>query len=542
MGRNIITAILLIALGFASCDDFLETDDKNNSVESNFFSTKAECEQALWGCYNVLQANNLDNILLVAESMSDNSYIGAGTDGDLGWDEFRDAGEQNMFKGAWEKYNWGIHRCNFLLENLPNAPISDEDRISLEAEVKFLRAYFYFDFVRLFGNVPLNTTSDGEDLAQADPKLVYELIAKDLVFASENLKSSYSAEWYGRATSWAAKSLLARAYLFYTGYYQANDLAGVVTGDKMRTYIQQVIEEGPFSLLEDYRSLWPYSQLTYWTGEAEDIFAGESNQEIVFSIKYTEEGTSESFLSGAFDNVNLATGNTWVLYLGPRSAGSDVIGAFHYGWGFLPVTPKLFNAFDTKDRRRDASIVDLEVKDGYSGADNQRDYTGLWQQKYQPLVDEDGVPLAGNSGSAWQYGQGQDYYIIRFADVLLMGAELFLTEDNAKAQKYFNDVRKRAFGADYVEKPVSIDAIFSERQFELAFEGIRYFDLLRYDGQNNLNYAKTNIDATSGQVITSHEVVEKQVSFRKETKGLLQIPYEQINLSTKLKQNPGWEF
>lgn len=533
-------AVCLIVLGLTSCDDFLDTKDKNNSVESNFFTNLEECEQALWGCYNVLQANNYGHIHQVSEAMSDNCYGGQGTDGDDAWDEFDDRGNQNMFDSAWEKYNWGIHRCNFLLEKLPGAPISDEDKILLEAEARFLRAYFYFDFVRMFGNVPLSTTSLGDDLSQADPKSVYALIAEDLVFASDNLNDSYPAEWFGRATSWAAKSLLARVYLFYTGYYSSPDLAGVVTGETVRGYVLNVIEEGPYDLLPDYRSLWPYSQLTYWTGEAESIFAGENNAEIVFSVKYTEAGTSESYLSGSFDNVNLATGNTWIIYMGPRKANKDVMGAFHYGWGFIPVTQKLFATYDANDQRRDASIADLGSM-GFGYSTDQKDYTGLWQQKYQPLVDEEETPLAGNSGSDWQYGQGQDYYVIRYADVLLMAAELFLEVDPGRAQGYFNEVRQRAFDpSDYVELQVSKEAIFKERQLELAFEGIRYFDLLRYDGQDNLTYAKSQIDATSGKVITAAKEVDKVISFRKETKGLLQIPYRQIGLSSELQQNTGW--
>lgn len=543
-----ILFLMVISIGFASCNDFLETVDKSNNVESNFFTNQKECEQALWGCYSILQQTNHQFIQQVAESLSDNCHLGAGTDGNETWDEFRDNGEQNMYERLWKKALWGIHRTNFLLEKLPDAPITAEVRTQLEAETKFLRALFYLDFVRCFGNVPLSTTSEGKDLAQAAPKDVYKLIAEDLVFASEKLPNSYSDEWFGRATNWAAKSLLARAYLYYTGYYQESDLAGVVNGDKVRTYIEDVIENSGHKLLDDFRSLWPYSQLTYYTKEAESLYAGEANDEVIFTIKYSDEGTGESFLEHSFDDSFISTGNTWLIYLGPRFSSdydankSAKAKPFRDGWGFIPVLKNFYDAFDANDLRKDASIVNLETEFGYSAADNQKDYTGYWQQKYQPLLDETGTPIAGNGGSAWQYGQSQDYYVIRFADVLLMGAELFLDTDQGKAQGYFNQVRKRAFGAAYAEIPVTKDNIFEERRFELAFEGLRYFDLLRYDGQNKLDYAKSRIDAKSGTVIRDLNEVEKVVNFRKETKGLLQIPYKQINLSKNLKQNPGWEL
>lgn len=550
MRKNILYALFLfvISFGLASCDDFLETVDKTNNVESNFFTNQQECEQALWGCYSILQQTNHQFIHQVAESLSDNCHLGAGTDGNETWDEFRDNGEQNMYERLWKKAQWGVHRTNFLLEKLPGAPLKDDVRRELEAETKFLRAYFYFDFIKCFGNIPLSKSSEGRDLPQANPKDVYKLIAEDLLFASENLPSNYSEQWFGRATNWAAKSLLARVYLYYTGYYQENDLAGVVNGDKIRVYVEDVIENSGHKLLDDYRSLWPYSQLTYYTKEAESLFAGEANDEIIFTIKYSDEGTGESFLESSFDESFISTGNTWLIYMGPRfSSNYEANSAakpkpFRDGWGFMPVVRSLYDDFDANDVRRDASIADLETEFGYSAGDNQKDYTGLWQQKYQPLLDETGKPIAGNDGSAWQYGQGQDYYIIRFADVLLMGAELFLETDQAKAQGYFNQVRKRAFGAAYAEIPVTKDNIFEERRFELAFEGLRYFDLLRYDGQNKLDYAKSRIDAKTGTVIRDLKEVDKVVNFRKETKGLLQIPHNQINLSKELKQNPGWEM
>jgi len=534
MKKIIYSLMLTISVIGSGCSDFLNTDPVMKHVETNFYTNESECFQALAGCYKVLQADNYGNFYLISEILSDDCFNGAGTDGNDTWDEFKSNGEQNMFKNPWKKYNWGIHRCNLLLANIGDATFKNEKlRTQYIAETRFLRAYFYFDYIRLFGNVPLSTSGLEDNYKQAAPADVYKLIAEDLKFASDSLPTvtfdNISATDLGRVTKWSAESLLGRVFLYYTGYYGTTDLAGVITKAQATTYINDVIENSGHDLVPDFRSLWPMANLTYYTKDPQLAYIGEGkeNKETIFAIKYTAEGTSEGFY-----DVSGSTGNTWLIYMGTRATGKMPI---LHGWGFCPVRPKMYNAFDNDDIRKKASM--LAIKDEgvtYKTAVDQRDETYIWQKKYAPLADKDGVAIDPN----WQYGNGQDYVVIRFADVLLMGAELNFGTDNIKAQADYDKVRSRAFGSKFVQKVVSKDNIMNERQYELAFEGIRYWDLLR----QGLTKTKTELDASSTTVELGGATKTKTINFPLATKGLIQIPKIQIDLSAgTLVQNAGWE-
>jgi hypothetical protein len=200
------------------------------------------------------------------------------------------------------------------------------------------------------------------------------------------------------------------------------------------------------------------------------------------------------------------------------------------------VNPKLWNAYDANDTRRNASIISIAGENlDFQNTKDQREYTGYYWKKYTPLADSAGKSLAEKmGGTSFMISQIQDYVSIRYADVLLMAAEL----GSPNAQKYFDDVRKRAFGTNFVQIPVSQANIMNERRLEFAGEGIRYWDLLR----QGINVAASTIAETvtlpNGGVNTPKTISASKIT---ETKGLAQIPYSQITLSSGvLKQNAGW--
>src|SRR5690606_352388 len=171
-------------------------------------------------------------------------------------DWFRAESDQNA--GIWTKYYRGIYRSNVILSQLENVEWGDEQELKAqyEAEAKFLRAYYYFDLVRVFENVPLVTKplEPGEfSVPQANPDSVYHLIAEDLKFAIENLPAityqSMNASDYGRVTKWAAESLMGRVFLFYTDYYEKSDLVGVVNQQQAQGYIDDVIDNSGHGLV-----------------------------------------------------------------------------------------------------------------------------------------------------------------------------------------------------------------------------------------------------------------------------------------------------
>lgn len=513
----------------SSCGDFLDTDPPTTVSDSNFYKTTDDAFKALVGCYDGLQIIwSSGGLPVYAEVLSDNAFAGGGYYDGYGFsmlDEFNkdtSPSDQSFFGSNWSDYYKAIYRCNVFLSKMDQINWGTETdlRAEYEAETKFIRAFLYFDMVRLWGHIPLLTEPTTEIVPQANPDDVYKLIAEDLTFAAENLPAlSYTAQpasTHGRVTKWAAESLIARVFLYYTGYYSQNDLVGVVSKAQALAYVEDVIANSGHGLIDDFAKLWPAASL--------DNYAGEDNKETVFAIKYT----STSDYSGNTD------GNHWMVMFGLRELSSYPYGN---GWGFSTVNPKLWNLYSNTDTRKVASIISIaDEQINFTTLANQREYTGYCNKKYSPMVSSDGKPLPEKlyGNTSFQIGQFQDYVSIRYADVLLMAAEL----GSGSAQDYFDEVRQRAYKGSFSQIPVSQDNIMKERQLEFAGEGIRYWDLLRsgIDVAANTIAETTNLlsgGAADDKVITAAKILE--------TKGLQQIPYNQITLSgDKLVQNQGW--
>lgn len=518
----------MVLLSVVACnDDWLETQPLDTITEGNFYRTPDDAYTALVGCYDGLQAVWAGGISfpVASEVLSDNCFGGTGNSDGFGYqmiDEFdksRSASDLNLYEANWEAYYKAVYRCNVLISKMDQ--IEWEGNESLKnvylSEARFLRAFLYFDMVRLWGNIPLLTEPSRENLQQASAEEVYKVIAEDLVFAADHLEAipytAQDAATYGRATRWAAQALLARVYLYYTGYYGQPDLAGVADQAKVLAYLEDIIANGGFGLVEDFASLWPAASL--------ENYAGEGNKEIIFSIKYT-------YTSDYDGNTD---GNHWMVMYGMRDLSSFPYGN---GWGGATVTPDLWNAYSETDTRKTASVISVEEEEIPLESEGQREYTGLYVKKYTPMSDEEGNSIPVNLGATnFMIGQFQDFVSIRYADVLLMAAEL----GSPNAQAYFDEVRQRAY-EDFSALPVTRENIMKERRLEFALEGIRYWDLLR----QGIDYAASRIATTatveSGGVAETKTIEESHIIA---TKGLQQIPYTQITLSDGvLKQNPGW--
>jgi len=300
--------------------------------------------------------------------------------------------------------------------------------------------------VKLWGHVPLLTEPSTANIAQANPDDVYKLIAEDLQFAADNLPAqTYQAQpvsTHGRVTKWAAESLLARVYLYYTGYYSKTDLAGVITKAQALAYVEDVISSSGHDLVSDFANLWPAASV--------DNYVGEDNIETVFAIKYT---TTSDYKS----TDRNTDGNHWMVMFGLREYSSHPYGN---GWGGSTVNPKLYDLYDDTDTRKIASIIAVDEENLVSDPnfnlpkliEKQREYTGYYNKKYSPMVDGADQSLAVKLGGVdFQIGQYEDYVSIRYADVLLMAAEL----GSPNAQTYFDKVRTRAYKADFSSIPVT---------------------------------------------------------------------------------------
>ncbi|MCS3796490.1 RagB/SusD family nutrient uptake outer membrane protein [Niastella sp. OAS944] len=520
---------IIIVLSLAACKkSFLDTQEVKDGTEQNFYKTPNDAWKALVGVYDGLQRVWSGGIALpvAAEVMSDDAFGGTGNSDGFGYqmmdefDKLRSPSDQNLFGDNWINYYKAIYRANLLLSKLDQVNWSGSEKLRniYESEAKFIRAYCYFDMVRLWGNIPLITKPTMENVPQASADSVYQLIAEDLKFAAANLPAtgyaSQDKSTYGRVTKWAAESLMARVFLYYTGYYNKVDLAGSLSKTQALTYVEDVISNGGFALVDSFAFLWPAASV--------NKYAGEDNKETVFAIKYT-------YTSNYNGNTD---GNHWMVMYGIRAQTITPYGA---GWGGATVNAKLWNAYEAGDTRKTASITSITGENlAFENQKDQREYTGYYIKKYSPMSDSTGKSLAEKLGGAnFQIGQYQDYVSIRYADVLLMAAEL----GSANAQKYFDDVRKRAFGASN-SKPVNQANLMAERRLEFAGEGIRYWDLLRQGVNVAAAAISESVTVQNGGANATKTILSSKIT---ETKGLSQIPYTQITLSNNvLQQNAGW--
>jgi hypothetical protein len=556
--NNILLGSFIILM-MTACNDFLSTDNLTKKNNSNFPKTDDDAEEALTGAYSMLRNMTDDdegqNIFIVSELLSDDRFGGGGPD-----DRFAQAldhmkkSSDNMFSDIWKINYMGIYRCNVLMESLNNITFSStEVRNQIEGETRFLRAYYYFNLCKSFGQVPLIKQSLSGNEPQASADSLYAYIGTDLAKAIELLPSTKIQDMdvakLGHATKWAAEAMLARVFLFYTGYYQKQSM-GNITKDQVLADVNDCINNSGHKLMPDYRNLWPYSnkytKADYPYSSQNDLdWYGEdgANYETIFAIKYSSKAVWDD--SGAHRN------NQIDLYFSPRESNGSTENNFPLGigWGFGTVSPTLVNdwkAAEPNDIRLKASIYDTtdEAPNYTWGADKQYNETGLWQKKYVAIdvktKDDTGNDIYENYSRIlypaisddYQLNNIQDIVVIRFADVLLMQSELAQSVDG------INKVRARVGLSPisaYTDK-----ALRNERRWELAFEGLRWYDLLRWHiagdalAKQNGVAMQNNLEATTMDMAD----IKQRVT---DTGGFLQIPQSQIDLSNNvLKQNAGW--
>jgi len=525
---KLITIALFALIGFNSCNDFLTTEltDPKQTSDS-YYKTPSDALTALVGCYNGLDLiwNGGVAFPVASEVFSDNCFGGTGASDGYGYammDEFNkiiSPSVNSMYSSTWKAYYQAIYRCNVLLGKMDQVTWGDSINLKKQykAETKFIRAFCYFDMVRLWEKVPLVTVPTLANVAQADPAITYAQIMSDLRYAADSLPANtYSTLPNGRVTKWAAESLLARVYLFYSGYYGVATIGGETAATALAA-TEDVIAHSGHALVSNFTTLWPCASIAKGV-----TYAGEANPEVVFQIKYS---SNEDY------NGNI-TGNEWMVMEGIRDQS---VYPYQYGWGACTVDPKLYNTFTSADStRRSASITGItEEKLAYTKSADNREYTGYYLKKYSPVCDKNGVSIVAN----FQIGQDQDYFAIRYADVLLMAAEL----GSPKAATYYNMVHQRAIPNATSVASVSKSDIMTERQLEFVGEGIRYWDLLR---QGITIAASTIANNTTISYLqdgkTPPTVAQLQANIIA-TRGFQQIPNDQITLSSGvLKQNAGW--
>ena len=483
----LLVASLVITTG---CEDFLQKDPQGELTQEAFPVTASDALLATNAVYVTVRTWAYHSGgYPILDIMSDDAHKGSNPNDQLPtvgpYETFTHTTTQDGLDRWWSALYEGIKRANVVIEKVPSINMNEQLRNRYIAEASFLRGLFYFDLVRAFGGVPkVTSTTPATKTPRSTDAEIYELIISDLEFAAQHLpeKSLYAPDDAGRATKGAAKSLLARVYLFMGDY------------KNVEKYALEVIASDEYDL--------------------EDDFADANG-------KNGEHGIESVFEIGAME-VEGAGGNQYANTQGVR-------GSPNRGWGFNRPSLDLRYSFEEGDPRLDATIIDLgETLDGIFiiGDGTTPDVVvvnGIVTEVecYNQKVWYPGT----NTITQW----GHNRRLIRYADVLLMAAEALNENDKpGDALPLLNEVRERARGGNgsilpdvtVTEKNALRNAILEERRHELALEGHRFWDLVR-----------------TGRAA----IVLGPLGFQTGKHELLPIPQNEIDISQgSLQQNPNW--
>ncbi len=559
MNKKYIIASVLAAstVAFTSCEDYLETSSKTTLNSEIAYSDLETAEMALIGCYDGWQRTISDEgvgMYLLAEFASEQAHGGLGYSDARNYnviDQF-DASVApsyaDIFNTDWTNYYQGIYRCNMLISQDENIDWDGDEtaRGRVLGEARAIRAILYFDLARMFGDVPLLTEPSSDNLPRSAASEVYAVIFDDLKYAAENIpEDAYPLSNInsndGRITKYAAEAMMARAYLYYSGYYGEEPTN--CTKAEATDAINDVVDNGGYELEANYCDLWmpacttdassdgTYAWSTTYAGKWYDGSSWQSGQgnlskEFVLNLK----------MNTTSDYNGNSDGLVFSVYLGPRNNHATSVNIAS-GWGACPVTKYFVDKWSNDPRFStcawscNAASFDPDLADSY-------EYTGYYTRKYAPMCFSDGTrqEVGFNLGEAHQnLTYYQDYTVIRYADVLLMYSEL-----NEEVSG-LNQVRKRAGLSEL--SAYSTDRIREEREIEFAFEGIHFWDIMRYEkdgayAADVIATAQNGATVTSGGNTTTTTFTSGNFTAKK---GLMQIPSTQITLSNGvLEQNAGW--
>ncbi|MFV8336488.1 RagB/SusD family nutrient uptake outer membrane protein [Flavobacterium sp. RSP29] len=462
--RNIKQSFLLLVVlvaASACSEDFLNVDPEGTALEEAYYSNEFEAYSGLVSVYDGIGKYSVgfENMVTILNAGSDDTYAGGGgaTDG-TGIQSFSNytISSVTIPTSYWNNFYQGIFRANVLLVKLPEVPMDETVKARFTAESKALRAFYYFELVRLFKNIPLITVpltpNEIASVTQVSPELIYAQIEKDLTESMPDLpmKITNPADEAGRLTKGAVQALLGKVYLYQgkntlaaTQFAQVNGTPGTTS-------------QYGYKLLDNYADLW--------------VVANKFNTESILEVSNTNRGNTGwgNWGSGSDE------GNSVNVMIGPRSYSRPSGSAapdYATGFAFNPITQNLYDVIKT-DPRFKSTVADLKALKAAGLADYIPGYqdTGFFIKKFMPLTAD---ITTGGGDAVLNYRQNM--YVIRLADTYLMEAEA-LGGTGVRAQALLDAVRARV---GLTPVAVSIDAIIAERRIELACEGHRWYDLVR---------------------------------------------------------------
>lgn len=546
------SALAVAGLTVTSCS--MDTESKTSQNDETAYRNAEALDMALVGCYDGWQrtiSSEEIGMYMLAEFASDQAHGGLGfsdAKNNNVLDQFDISvapSYNNLFNTDWINYYAAIFRCNKVIQAEETADWGGDltARGRIIGQARALRAILYFDLARMFGDVPLITVPTEENLPRTAASEVYKQIFEDLKYAAANIPANAfpldnRKENDGRITKYAAEALLARAYLYYTGYYgQENEGC---TKQEAIDALEDIINNGGYELEAKYADLFMpactkdasngtnYAWDTTFKGKYYNNgdWQSDISKEVILNLKF----------SATADYNGNADGNVFQVYLGPRNKCATSVNIAS-GWGACSVTQKFVDTY--KDDPRFCTCVWSCADAGFAADVNDTyEYTGYYTRKYAPMCFSDGTrqevgfELGEQHMNITYY---QDWTVMRYADVLLMHSELTGTNTG------LNMVHQRSCPGESLS--YSIENIRKERAIEFAFEGIHFWDLMRYEKDGA--YAGRAIAEAQNGAKVMNGGVETTTSFKIDNftakKGLMQIPNTQITLSGGvLTQNAGW--
>jgi starch-binding outer membrane protein, SusD/RagB family len=513
MKTNIFSVVIAGVIILTGCEELIEKEPIARQSDISFFSTQQGAIQAVNGCYDVLRRMRTftqEGLYEIGDCMSDDSEVG-GAEG-----KYEHVGAQDASRFAisssnimaqqfWHYIYRGIGRCNHVIGRVPEINMDISLRERLVGEAKFLRAFYYFHLNNVFAGVPLVDHPLKQEEFYSVPRSTrietYNFIVNDLLDAIEHLPTEYSAADIGRATMGAAKTLLAKTYLYmatlkkYNTYIefngqtfdQENQVSPPEYFQKSKTLLDELINSGRYALIS--------GNYTKYAGEPYE------HQIHAFAWIFTIEGdnSSESIFEIQAMNGHSGTGADynesnhipkWQLVRDAIAPDGTPISK--PGFGFNCPTQDLFDAFEEEDSIRlhttittdnDSILWEYEGEIVWCMCNHAQSPTGYGQGKYRPVPFE----LFGGGGAYPATQSGHNQVMLRYADVLLMHAEVCMELGlDAEAKSSLKTIRNRVNLTDYPDAtkyPGLQDlkeAVYHERRVELALEHNRWFDLVRW--------------------------------------------------------------
>ena len=621
MKKYILSALVVsTATVFTACNDMLDTDPRVTELTAATFPGKpADVEALNAATYSIMntlgggdQSGILNNPFYWWSLMSDDCYGSGGLQDNVAKSlhHFTTA-SANQYEQDFILLYGGISRANNQIETIDNVEwkggTDNAQRKQLLGEGFFMRGLYYMWLSQLYGDVPLITsttiTEEMQEQVSAE-EAIYPQIISDFVSA-KNLMKPERANGSGHADKFAAEAFIARAYMFWAGFYKK--VADLSTGDATINLVEQegcpggslsksdvvnglkdIVSNGGYKLCEDFRSLWQYSNSLLWdeahdgTGHAYEFIAdmkrencfdqpgmGNGNTEEIFQIQFMN--ASKWAIGGTYNNPRMYS-NYLSCFWGLRNGATNDNGKrdktypFNQGWGQGTPSCNIWDDWtdaersgDYTDLRKKASLIDLDNElASYTYEKDDNEESGYAVKKY---ADVNLDACAADNDSWWSQAEGyssssldnkqqgdhfEDYYLMRYADVLLMLSEL------TGEVSYMNQVQARA-GVP-LTTTYSLKALQNERRWEFALEGLRFNDMRRWSGidSGESSYAAKALEAQKGKMIVCYgqkgakiPMAHMTCSWAKryaDTNGFLPKPQAQITLMNgKMKQNPGWD-